>query len=107
MFSIVSNLPFSQSRTSAYYTPVWTMSIPAKTHSCTPNVRLLCCRIECANIGRMKKEAKLNIRTDAETIGRLNRAAIVLDKPASQIVRELIRRELDTLARKYPELRAK
>lgn len=44
-------------------------------------------------------------RVDKSFHARLAKAAEILDRPASQIVRECVKRELDQLAKKYPQLR--
>jgi predicted transcriptional regulator len=54
---------------------------------------------------KSNKEQMIFARVDATLQARLNRAAELLDRPASQIVRESVKRELDLLARKYPQLR--
>lgn len=56
---------------------------------------------------RMKqiKEQMIFARVDAAFQARLNKAAEILDRPASQIVRESVKSELDKLAKKYPALR--
>lgn len=51
------------------------------------------------------KEKRLNLRTTEEFRERLNRAAKVLDKPASQIIREAIDEKLERLERRHPALR--
>jgi len=44
-------------------------------------------------------------RVDAALQARLAKAAEILDRPASQIVREAVKREIELLAKKHPELR--
>jgi hypothetical protein len=58
------------------------------------------------DMARSRKEEMIFARVDVALSERLNRAAEILDRPASQIVRESVKRELDLLARKYPQLRA-
>lgn len=54
---------------------------------------------------KANKEQMIFARVDAALQARLNKAAELLDRPASQIVRECVKRELDQLAKKYPALR--
>jgi predicted transcriptional regulator len=54
---------------------------------------------------KTNKEQMIFARVDAAFQARLNKAAELLDRPASQIVRESVKRELDLLARKYPQLK--
>lgn len=54
---------------------------------------------------KVNKEEMIFARADAGMRARLAMAAEILDRPASQIVREAVKRELDALARKHPELR--
>jgi predicted transcriptional regulator len=54
---------------------------------------------------KANKEQMIFARVDAAFQARLNKAAELLDRPASQIVRESVKRELDLLAKKYPQLR--
>jgi hypothetical protein len=51
------------------------------------------------------KEQMIFARVDAAFQARLAKASEILDRPASQIVRESVKRELDLLAKKYPALR--
>lgn len=51
------------------------------------------------------KEQMIFARVDSVFQARLAKAAEILDRPASQIVRECVKRELDLLAKKYPALR--
>lgn len=51
------------------------------------------------------KEQMIFARVDSAFQARLNKAAELIDRPASQIVREAVKRELDLLARKYPALK--
>lgn len=44
-------------------------------------------------------------RADKGLVEKLARASEVLDRPASQIVREAVKKELEVLARKHPELK--
>jgi predicted DNA-binding protein len=46
-----------------------------------------------------------SVRTSAEQVERLNRAAELLDKPISELVRRAIEKELATLAKRFPELK--
>ena len=49
----------------------------------------------------------LKIRpVDAPLIERLRRASLIVDQPASQIVRQAIREKLDQLAREFPQIDA-
>jgi predicted transcriptional regulator len=53
------------------------------------------------------KDTIWNLRVrpiDVPLIKRLNRASEVTDRPASQIVREAIRKELDRLAIEFPRI---
>jgi len=54
---------------------------------------------------KANKDLMIFARVDAALQARLNKAAELLDRPASQIVRESVKRELDQLAKKYPQLR--
>jgi predicted transcriptional regulator len=54
---------------------------------------------------KANKEQMIFARVDAALQARLNKAAEILDRPASQIVRESVKRELDLLAKKHPQLR--
>ena len=54
----------------------------------------------------MKPKPKIwNFKADERFINRLNKAAEVLDIPASQIAREAINEKLEALAGQKPELR--
>ena len=53
-----------------------------------------------------KKDTRLNLRISTEQAERLNKAAEVSEKPASEIVRQAIDRKLAEMARRYPELQA-
>lgn len=55
----------------------------------------------------MKRKDRIwNMKTTQADVDRLNLAGNLLDRPASQIVREAIKKELDELAERFPELRA-
>lgn len=45
-----------------------------------------------------------NLKASDEFITRLQRASIALDRPAAQIAREAINKELDKLAKRYPQI---
>jgi predicted DNA-binding protein len=51
-----------------------------------------------------QKRRLMNLRVTDEFAARLNRAAEVIDRPVSQIVREAVNEKLEQLARKHPEL---
>jgi predicted DNA-binding protein len=51
-----------------------------------------------------KKDTRLNLRISTEQAERLNKAAAVSERPASEIVRQAIDRKLAEMARRYPEL---
>ena len=55
---------------------------------------------------KQKKETLWNFRTSDDLIERLNRASVVMDRPAAQIVREAIREKLDRLAAEFPQIDA-
>ncbi len=48
----------------------------------------------------MNKDSALYVRADKGLLERLKRIAAKVDRPASQIVREAVKRELDTLDKK-------
>lgn len=54
---------------------------------------------------KANKEKMIFARVDDTFHARLERASEILERPASQIVRECVKRELDQLAKKYPALR--
>jgi len=51
-----------------------------------------------------KKDKTLQIRASSEQVNRLEKAAEILDVPASEVVRKAIDEKLSKLARRYPEL---
>jgi len=53
---------------------------------------------------KQKKDSRWNFKATEEFIDRLNRAAEVTDRPASQIVREAINEKLDELAQHFPQI---
>jgi len=56
-----------------------------------------------------KKDTIWNLRVraiDVPLVERLNRAATIIDQPASQIVRQAIREKLDRLAMQFPQIDA-
>lgn len=53
---------------------------------------------------KKKKDVKWNFKATEEFVRRLNRAAELLDRPASQIAREAIGEKLDEIAEKFPEI---
>jgi predicted transcriptional regulator len=53
-----------------------------------------------------EKDKRFNVRVDEPWIDRLQRAAGVLDRPASQIVRDAVNEKLERLGRRNPRLAA-
>jgi uncharacterized protein (DUF1778 family) len=62
-----------------------------------------CTYTERANVMR-KKDTRLHLRASSEQMERLERAAEILEVPASEFVRKAIEEKLSKLARRYPEL---
>lgn len=52
-----------------------------------------------------KKDIRIHLRASSEQAARINTAAIVLDVPASQLIRDAVDEKLDRLAKRIPSLR--
>lgn len=57
-------------------------------------------------MAKKTKSKMLFIRSDRDLEQRLKRAARILDRPMSQIIREAMKEKLDQLAEIHPELKA-
>jgi predicted transcriptional regulator len=55
---------------------------------------------------RPTKDRVIFVRADADLTERLEKAAELLDRPGSQLVREAVNEKLNKLARRFPELKA-
>jgi uncharacterized protein (DUF1778 family) len=51
-----------------------------------------------------KKNTRLQVRASKEQVGRIEKAADLLEMPASEFVRRAVEEKLSKLARRYPEL---
>lgn len=51
-----------------------------------------------------RKDTTLQVRASSEQVERLKRAADILSIPASDLVRRALDRELNKIARRFPEI---